>query len=152
MQPLVEDTRVQALFVAEDAVGRRLGVVLEALGCECGRERGDEHRLVDVAELGADRAAPLTEMLGGLVEDAETATSPDAGPPRLEEVALESPHDVAGVDLLEARAHVRPARLNTATYWASAATTTSAWKSSWYPNVDGHRLGLCSAYTTAPAV
>ena len=36
---------------------------------------------------------------------------------RLEEVAVEAPHDVAGVDLLERLAHVRPARLNTARYW-----------------------------------
>ena len=152
MQPLSSTRVCRRVFVAEDAVCRRLGVVLEALRCQRRRERRDEHRLVDVAELGADRAAALAEMLGGLVEDAETAASPDAGPPRLEEVAFESPHDLAGVDLLETRGHVRPARLNTATYWASAATTTSAWKSSWYPNVAGHRLGLCSAYTTAPAV
>ena len=131
MQPL-SSTRVCRRVSSRKTPSRsRLGVVLEALRCQRRRERGDEHRLVDVAELGADRAAALAEMLSRLVEDAEAAAPPDAGPPRLEEVAVESPHDLAGVDLLERRAHVRPARLNTATYWASAATTTSAWKSSW---------------------
>ena len=71
---------MQARLVAEDAIPLCLGVVLEALRCERRRERGDEHRLVDVAELGADRAAALAEMLSGLVEDAEAAAAPDAGP------------------------------------------------------------------------
>jgi hypothetical protein len=38
-----------------------------------------------------------------------------------------------------------------ATYCAAAATITSAWKTSWKPNVRGQGSGRCVAYTIAPA-
>ena len=108
--PGLEHTGVQACLVPEDAIRLRLRVVLEALGCKRRRQRRDQHRLVGVTELGADRAAALAEMLGGLIEDAETAPAPDACPVRFEEVAIESPDDLAGVDPLERRAHTTPDR------------------------------------------
>ena len=67
-------------IVGEHAVGGGLGVELEPLGVERGRERRGQHRLVDVEHLGPDRTAPLLQLLRGLVEDPEAAVTPLAAP------------------------------------------------------------------------
>ena len=100
---VVDDAGVPPRVVAEDAAIVGVRPMLEALGLEGGRERGDQHRLVLVAKLGADGATALPEVLRGLVEDAQATPAPDARPRRREKVPVESPDHLTVVDLLPAR-------------------------------------------------
>src|SRR5439155_23948016 len=101
----VDHSGVEARGIAEDAVAGRLGVMLETSGWQGGGERADHAGLVLVAEVGADRAAPVAQVLGRLGEDALTAATPDAPPVGGEECPVEAPDGVAGVDLLDQRVH-----------------------------------------------
>src|SRR5690606_39900851 len=68
---------LRARLVAEDAVGGGDGVVLELLGFEEDGQGGDGRRL-GLVDLGADRAAALSEVLGRLGQDPLAPPSPEA--------------------------------------------------------------------------
>jgi hypothetical protein len=84
--------------VAEDAVGRSFGVVLEALRLEPGGAGGHRGAVVAV-EGGADRAAALAEGRRRLGEDALAPAAEGARPPGGEEGRVEAPRRLAVVDL-----------------------------------------------------
>jgi len=96
--------------------------MFEAGRVERRRQRGGHAGFVDITQLGADRTAPETEMLRRLRADAETAPTPQAGPPRLEKVPLEAPERLAVVDFLhplfhgddatQVRSHMEPVALD----------------------------------------
>ena len=109
----VDDAGVGALTVAEDAVGvavdigvrRCMGdvVVLELFRGEHRCVGVDVHRLGvaggAVAEVGTERTTALVQLGGIDVEDALAAVAEQAGPVRLEELALESPDGARTDDL-----------------------------------------------------
>jgi hypothetical protein len=96
----VDDARRGASLVGEHAACLRLRVVLEERWVEGGRQRRDGAGLVAHVEVGAERAAPLAEVLGRLRQDAEAAAAVQAGPPGLEEAHVEAPGGLPVDDLL----------------------------------------------------
>ena len=93
----IHDAGVDSSLVAEDPFGGGSSM-LEPRRVEHGGEGTDEPGLVLIAELGAHRAASLAERLGGLIEDAEAAPTPDAGPVRSQELLIEPPDGVVILD------------------------------------------------------
>ena len=75
------------------------------LGSSVASEGGDHPGFVHIAQVGADRAAPQAEMLRRLGADAQATSTPQASPPRGQELPVEAPDRVTVVDLLHRRVH-----------------------------------------------
>src|SRR3954453_4781419 len=101
----IDDTRMSAGAVAEDATVAGFGMTLEAVGVQGGRERGDHPGFVDVTEVGADGAAPKTKMFRRLRTDAKAASAPQARPRRCQELHVKTPQCVAIGDLFHGPLH-----------------------------------------------
>ena len=99
--------------IAEDATLARLGVTLEAVRVQRGSECGDHPGFVDIAQVGTDRAAPEAEMRRRLRADALATSTPQASPPRRQELPVEAPDRVTVVDLLHRRGHPTSLRRST---------------------------------------
>src|SRR6266550_2175311 len=79
--------------------------MLEAGWPQHGREGADHPRFVLITEIRTDRAAAVTQVLGGLGQDPLAAATPDARPLRSEKRPIEAPDRVAGLDFLQFRVH-----------------------------------------------
>ncbi len=95
-RPVEEDARPigkrsEPSIVTEDPTLPGLADKLEPLGIDDGCECRDQHRFLFIDEFHSNRTAALLQLFGGPVEDALTAFSPDALPPRPEKAEVDSP-------------------------------------------------------------
>ena len=80
-----------ALVVFVNAVLIGPAAVLPQVIVKHGSERRDQHRLVLVEQFGTDRATAVAEFLRRLIENALTASAPDARPPGTEKPHVDGP-------------------------------------------------------------
>jgi hypothetical protein len=89
----------------KDPALARLNLVLEAVRSQRGCEGGDHPGLVLIAEVRSDGAASETEIFRRFRTNTLATPTPQADPPRRQEVPVEEPDRVNVVDFHHLRVH-----------------------------------------------